>query len=110
MSVRGRISRPDLAIGVAMVVASWFEVWREEITPAWLAVAGFLVLGASVTIRRAWPLAALVFGLGSQLVAVSFGVSLETAVTPLLFFVADRQPELEQQYAGSDQHPLEIRA
>ncbi len=87
MSVRGRISRPDLAIGVAMVVASWFEVWREEITPAWLAVAGFLVLGASVTIRRAWPLAALVFGLGSQLVAVSFGVSLETAVTPLLFFV-----------------------
>ena len=49
MSVRGRISRPDLAIGVAMVVASWFEVWREEITPAWLAVAGFLVLGAAET-------------------------------------------------------------
>jgi signal transduction histidine kinase len=86
MSLRGRVSATDVAIGAALIATSELEVWRENITPTSLAVASFAVLGASVVIRRASPMAALVIGLGSQLVAVSGGVSLETAVTPLLFF------------------------
>src|SRR5262245_66579262 len=87
MNLRGRVNATDVAIGAAFIAASELEVWREDITPRWLAVAGFFVLGLSVVIRRAAPMAALVIGLGSQLIAVLGGVSLQTAVAPLLFFV-----------------------
>jgi signal transduction histidine kinase len=86
MSLRGRVSATDVAVGVAFTAVSLLEVWREGISPALLAAAMFGVLGASLTIRRVAPLGALVMGLGAQLVAVLGGVSLEMAVTPLLFF------------------------
>ncbi len=85
--MRDRISVGDLAIAAAFVAAVEFEVWREEIAPQWLAGAAFGVMGASLVAWRAAPLGTLVVGLTAQLVAVVGGVSIQTAITPLLFFV-----------------------
>jgi hypothetical protein len=87
MSLRGRVTAADVAIGAAFTLVAELEVWRKDITPTALALGAFLALGGSLTIRRAAPLAALVVGLGAMLVAVSGGVSLESPVSPLLFFV-----------------------
>ncbi len=87
MTLRPRVSIGDVAIAAAFVAAVEFEVWREGLTPQWLAAAGFGVMGASLVLWRAAPLATLVIGLSAQLVAVIGGVSIQTAITPLLFFV-----------------------
>jgi signal transduction histidine kinase len=87
MSLRGRVTVTDVAIGAAFIAASELEVWREDITPTALAAGAFALVGVAVVIRRAAPMLALVVGLGAFLAAVSGGVSLETPITPLLFFV-----------------------
>ncbi|HEY7178711.1 MAG TPA: histidine kinase [Gaiella sp.] len=87
MSLHGRVTATDVAIGAAFVVAAELEVWWKDLTPTWLAASAFVVLGVAVALRRAGPLLGLVVGLGALLAAVSGGVSLESPLTPLFFFV-----------------------
>jgi hypothetical protein len=87
MRLHGRVTATDLAIGAAFVAAAELEVWWKDLTPTWLAASAFVVLGAAVALRRAAPLLGLVIGLGALLAAVSGGVSLESPLTPLFFFV-----------------------
>lgn len=87
MSLRGRVGAGDVAIAAGFVAAVEFEIWNEGLEPRWLASIAFAVMGAALVLRRAAPHAALVIGFTSQLVAALGGVSLQTAVTPLIFFV-----------------------
>jgi signal transduction histidine kinase len=82
-----RVGLLDVAIAVAFVVAIETEVWTEGLEPQILATCAFAVLGAAVALWRAAPLVALVVGLTAQLVAVTGGVTLQTPVTPLVFYV-----------------------
>ncbi len=87
MSLRSRVTTLDIAMAAAFVAVIELEIWHEGLTPTWLAALGFGVMGASLVLWRAAPIAALTIGLGAQLVAVIGGVTIQTAITPLLFFV-----------------------
>jgi signal transduction histidine kinase len=81
------VERRDLLIAAAFVASVEIEVWREDLTPTWLAAIAFGVMGTSLAWWRAAPVPTLVVGLSAQLVAAAGGVTMQSAVTPLLFFV-----------------------
>src|SRR5215831_7559329 len=82
-----RISALDIAIAAAVTLALELEVWSEDLTPTIAALVCFAALGSSLLLRRVAPLAALVIGIAAMVTAVSFGVSMQQPVAPLLFYV-----------------------
>src|SRR6266568_6585835 len=84
---RGRVSRIDVAIAIAVTAALELDAWAEDLTPRAVAASAFAVLGSLLVWRRAAPLPVLVVGLTTLVVAVAAGMAIAKPVTPLLFYV-----------------------
>jgi signal transduction histidine kinase len=85
--LRGRITRGDVVVAAIVALALQVEAQTEQLTPRGVAIAAFAILGGLLLLRRLEPLAVLVAGLMTQLIAVAAGLSSHAPVTPLVFFV-----------------------
>jgi signal transduction histidine kinase len=87
MRLRQQIGAIDVGIALVVTAAMEIEVWTDGLHPAGAAAVAFAVLGGSLVLWRAAPLLALVIGLIAIAAAVAAGVSMQTPVSPLLFYV-----------------------
>ncbi|MFL5954979.1 MAG: sensor histidine kinase [Gaiellaceae bacterium] len=78
------MKRFDLSLAVILAAAMVFEVWAENLQPRWISAPLVLVAGLSLAWRRVLPIAVTVLVGVVQAVEAGAGMSLHTAVAPVV--------------------------